>query len=135
MFPHYAREHAGEEVDFLVNLTNDGWFGESAAHWQQAASAAFRAVENGRPLVRCANNGISCWIDRFGRMNNVFFEGSRDVYQAGFKLIEVPVEPGNGRARSTFYNRRGDWFGWSCVGFTALAVVLRWRGFREFNRN
>ncbi len=135
MFPHYAREHAAEDVDFLVNLTNDGWFGESAAHWQQAAGAAFRAVENGRPLVRCANNGISCWIDRFGRMNNVYFENSRDVYQAGFKLIEVPVASRTSGARTTFYNRRGDWFGWSCVAFTAVAAVFQMRSFRAFNRN
>ena len=126
MFPHYAREHATDEVNFLLNLTNDGWFGESAAHWQQAASAAFRAVENGRPLVRCANNGISCWIDRFGRMNDVFFENARDVYKAGFKVIEVPVTA----AKSTFYNRHGDWFGWSCVGIAGIALLTR-LGFRK----
>jgi apolipoprotein N-acyltransferase len=122
MFPHYAREHAADEVDFLLNLTNDGWFGESAAHWQQAASAAFRAVENGRPLVRCANNGISCWIDRFGRMKDVYFENSRDVYQAGFKVIDVPVTAAR---RSTFYNRHGDWFGWSCVAIAGVALLMR----------
>jgi apolipoprotein N-acyltransferase len=132
MFPHYAREHAGTNVDFLVNLTNDGWFGESAAHWQQAAGAAFRAVENGRPLVRCANNGISCWIDRFGRMNNVFFENSRDVYQAGFKLVEVPVASRASAARSTFYNRHGDWFGWSCIGIAGFVFAVRW-SFRKRN--
>jgi apolipoprotein N-acyltransferase len=135
MFPHYAREHAASDVDFLVNLTNDGWFGESAAQWQQAASAAFRAVENGRPLVRCANNGISCWIDRFGRMNNVFFENSRDVYQAGFKLAEIPITTRADGDGSTFYNRHGDWFGWSCVSLTAVMATFRVRRRREFNRN
>jgi apolipoprotein N-acyltransferase len=135
VFPHYAREHAGDDIDFLVNITNDGWFGESAAQWQQAASAAFRAVENGVPLVRCANNGISCWIDRFGGMNNVFFDDSRDVYRAGFKLVEVPIAPRLESARATFYTRHGDWFGWSCLALTAAAAVLRPRRFREFNRN
>ena len=128
VFPHYAREHATGEEDFLVNITNDGWFGESAAQWQQAACAAFRAVENGLPLVRCANNGISCWVDRFGGMHNVFFDGATDagdVYRAGFKIVEVPLPSPETKARRTFYNRHGDWFGWSCVGLAAVAFAAR----------
>ena len=130
VFPHYAREHATDEIDFLVNITNDGWFGEGAAQWQQAACAAFRAVENGVPLVRCANNGISCWVDRFGGMHNVFFDGQHDaanVYRAGFKIIEVPLPSSATKARRTFYNRHGDWFGWTCVGISVVALALRFR--------
>jgi apolipoprotein N-acyltransferase len=115
-------------VNFLVNITNDGWFGESAAHWQQAASAAFRAVENGLPLVRCANNGISCWVDRFGTLHDVHFENSenaKDVYQAGFKLVTVPMPQAEVKQRGTFYNRHGDWFGWFCVATTATALLSR----------
>jgi len=123
VFPHYAREHATDEIDFLVNITNDGWFGESAAQWQHAASAALRAVENGKPLVRCANNGISCWIDRFGGMNDVFFDGSRDVYRAGFKIVTVSLPPPAALSKRTFYNRHGDWFGWSCVALTAAMLI------------
>ena len=63
IFPHLVREHVDDDTDFLVNLTNNGWFGESAAQWQHAANAVFRAVENGLPLVRCANNGLTCWVD------------------------------------------------------------------------
>ncbi|MEP6664442.1 MAG: apolipoprotein N-acyltransferase [Verrucomicrobiota bacterium] len=44
-FPHYVREHVAGDTDFLLNLTNDGWFGQGAAHWQQAANALFRAIE------------------------------------------------------------------------------------------
>ena len=54
MFPFLARESADDDTDFLVNLTNNGWFGESAAQWQHAAGALFRAVENGLPLIRCS---------------------------------------------------------------------------------
>ena len=115
VFPHYAREHVIDDVDFLVNITNDGWFGASAAHWQQAASAVYRAVENGVPLVRCANNGISCWSDRFGRLHNVYFDDSKDVYRAGFKMVTVPLPSSEVKERRTFYNRHGDWFGWGCV--------------------
>jgi apolipoprotein N-acyltransferase len=123
VFPHYAREHATGEVDFLVNITNDGWFGESAAQWQQAASAVFRAVENGVPLVRCANNGLSCWIDRFGGLHNVFFDGSRNIYQAGFKIVTVPLASAEAKTSRTFYNRHGDWFGWLCVAMTLAPIV------------
>lgn len=128
VFPHYAREHAPEDVDFLVNITNNGWFGESAAHWQHAASAAFRAIENGMPLVRCANNGISCWIDRFGALHNVYFDeppgAARDVYRAGFKIVSVPL---SGSRTRTFYTRHGDVFGWTCVAVTLAALVTRIR--------
>ena len=132
VFPHYAREHAVEDIDFLVNITNDGWFGEGAAQWQHAASAAFRAVENGVPLVRCANNGVSCWIGRFGDMNNVFFDDARDVYRAGFKIVSVPIPSLEVKSRRTFYNRHGDWFGWCCFAFTSLAFAMRLR-FRKPN--
>jgi len=54
VFPDLVRRHAADGVDFLLNLTNNGWFGESAAQWQQAACAVFRAVENGLPLIRWA---------------------------------------------------------------------------------
>ena len=135
VFPHYAREHASEDVDFLVNITNDGWFGESAAQWQQAASAAFRAVENGMPLVRCANNGVSCWIDRFGVMHNVFFEGSPSVYSAGFKIISLPLPSRNARPQRTFYSRHGDWFGWSCVALTLGILGVRLSNLRQKSKN
>jgi apolipoprotein N-acyltransferase len=121
VFPHGVRQHGRDELDFLVNITNDGWFGESAAQWQQAASAVFRAVENGLPLIRCANNGLTCWIDAQGRMSEVYFPGTQDIYRAGFKIAEVPVWP-TGGPPPTFYRRRGDVFGWGCV----IAVLLRW---------
>src|SRR5262249_26467316 len=55
VFPQLAREEIDPDTDFLVNVTNDGWFDEGAAQWQQAASGLFRAVENHLPLVRCSN--------------------------------------------------------------------------------
>jgi apolipoprotein N-acyltransferase len=127
MFPHLARKYVDEDTDFLMNLTNDGWFSESAAQWQQAASALFRAVENGLPLVRCANNGLTCWIDARGRMHEVYFRDSQDVYKAGFKIAQIPVSRSGEPRQRTIYNRWGDWFGWGCVGMTfiALAVSLR----------
>jgi apolipoprotein N-acyltransferase len=127
VFPHEAREHVEDETDFLLNLTNDGWFGRGAAQWQQAFTALFRAVENGVPLVRCTNNGLTCWIDQFGRLREVFGAESENVYGPGFLIVKIPV---GGSRLHTFYNRHGDIFGWSCVivaGGIAAQTLLRKR--------
>jgi apolipoprotein N-acyltransferase len=124
VFADLARASAGPDIDFLVNLTNDGWFGEGAAQWQQAANAVFRAVENGLPLVRCANNGLTCWIDAGGGMHEVYFAGSKDIYQAGFKTAAIPLRSSASPRRPTFYHRHGDWFGWACVVVTAASLAL-----------
>jgi apolipoprotein N-acyltransferase len=124
VFPHLAREYVERDTDFLLNLTNNGWFGESAAQWQHAASAVFRAVENNIPLVRCANNGLTCWVDRRGQMHDVYFPGSKDIYKAGYKIIDIPVG-GEGRYVPTFYRRYGDAFGWVCVAATGLVLIVR----------
>src|SRR5439155_15193835 len=108
VFPHLTRSSVEEGTDFLLNLTNNGWFGKSAAQWQHAADAVFRAVENGLPLVRCTNNGLTCWIDAQGRLHEVYFPGSKDVYGPGFKLARIPLRvPGQERS-PTIYNRVGD---------------------------
>ena len=126
VFPHVTREHVREDSDFLLNLTNNGWFGESAAQWQHAANAVFRAVENGLPLVRCANNGLTCWVDRRGMVHQTYFPDSRDIYQAGYKIVNVPL-PARGKWPATFYREHGDWFGWGCVGITAVSLVTTFR--------
>lgn len=121
--PHLVREYVEPDTDFLLNLTNNGWFGESAAQWQHAANALFRAVENRIPLVRCTNNGLTCWIDSHGRLHNVYFEGSQDVYQAGFKRVDIPILRGGKERQFTFYHRHGDLFGWGCFWFSLLWFV------------
>lgn len=122
VFPHYVRDYVEPDTDFLLNLTNNGWFGESAAQWQHAANAVFRAVENNLPLVRCANNGLTCWVDARGQMQDVFFPTDRDIYRAGFKVVQVPLLDGR-RRTPTFYTRHGDVFGWACTGWSALLVA------------
>jgi len=127
VFPHLARQYVEDDTDFLVNLTNNGWFGDSAAQWQHAASAVFRAVENGVPLVRCANNGLTCWVDEYGRLRQIFGLESKNVYGEGFMTTKIPLlAPGEKRAR-TFYNRYGDWFGWGCIGLSVSTLSLRFR--------
>ena len=122
-FPHLVRDYVDDDTDFLVNLTNDGWFGEGAAQWQHAAAAVFRTVENGLPLVRCANNGLTCWIDAHGGLHEIYFGDTRDIHGAGFKTASLPL-PAPGPRPATFYRRHGDWFGWGCVVFSVVMVAL-----------
>jgi len=118
-FPHGGREHVSAVTDLLVNLTNDGWFGAGPEQWQHAANAVFRAVENGVPLVRCANNGLTCWIDPLGQVRQFYGQETDDIYGAGFVSFEVPLGQALGQ---TVYNRHGDVFGWACL-LVAVAVA------------
>ena len=126
VFPHFVREHVDSDTDFLLNLTNDGWFGEGAAQWQQGATALFRAVENGVPLIRCTNNGLTCWIDERGRLRDWLGRVDGQVHAPGFLTIEVPLRVANGIRPPTFYRQHGDVFGWGCLGWTSLVAA---RGF------
>jgi apolipoprotein N-acyltransferase len=125
VFPRLARKSVEPDTDFLVNITNDGWFGEGAAQWQQAAAATFRTVENGVPLIRCANTGITCWIDAHGRWLQKFTDKNGGVYGVGFMIATIPLPDHHPQ---TFYNLHGDWFGWACVGLTIMLLIsLRFR--------
>lgn len=127
VFARGIRRHAGPETDFLLNLTNDGWFGESAAQWQQAVHAAFRAVENGVPLVRCTNNGLTCWVDERGRFRSILGYPDGSVYGPGVLSVRLPLPPaGLGRV-PTPYQRYGDWFGWGCLGATLVGMLIHSR--------
>jgi apolipoprotein N-acyltransferase len=124
-FPHLARGNLSPQTDFLVNLTNDGWFGESAEQWQHALTAVFRAVENGVPLIRSCNNGLTSWIDSHGRIRQLLRDDRGTIYGKGVLLAEIPVGVPGSSHELTFYARHGDWFGWSCVAL--LLVVLAWK--------
>ena len=121
-FPQVARRYVDDDTDFLVNITNDGWFGEGAAQRQHAAAALFRAVENGLPLVRCTNTGLTCWIDASGRIRREFRSAQDGIYGTGFMTVRIPVlRPGEKRAK-TFYRQHGDAFGWACVCFAMVRI-------------
>lgn len=125
VFPHLARQEVQPDTDFLVNLTNDGWFEEGAAQWQQAASGLFRAVENHLPLIRCANNGLTCWVDARGILRDVFRDQSGSVYAKGFLTVEIPLQGEGANHQLTFYTRHGDWFGWGCAAIGGMVLVGR----------
>ena len=131
VFPHIARKSVQADTDFLVNITNDGWFGEGAAQWQQAAAATFRTIENGVPLIRCANTGITCWIDAHGRWRQIYADKTGSVYGVGFMLGTIPLPD---KHPPTYYNQHGDVFGWACVGFTLMILITeKLRGSSSLN--
>lgn len=98
IFPEIARACANDGAEFLVNITNDAWFGATAAPYHHFAMGVFRAVENGLPLIRSANTGISGAIDPSGRIlaRTPLFEPA---------VLTAQIAP---RRERTFYTRHGD---------------------------
>lgn len=123
IFPHFVRTGVSDDVNVMINLTNNGWFGESAAQWQHAANAVFRSVENHRTLIRCSNNGLTCWATPWGQQTISNF-GEGDVYREGFDIVDVPIL----NLPRTFYSRHGDVFGWACVTALVAVFMALWRG-------
>lgn len=123
IFPHGTREQVQPDTDLLIELTNDGWFSDSSAQWQHCANAAFRSVENGVPLVRCANNGITCWLDSVGRFRDRVGSTRDEAYASGFLLANVPLASAGTPRSLTFYRYHGDIFGWTCCGLTVLSIA------------
>jgi apolipoprotein N-acyltransferase len=122
IFPGLVRRFTEQGAELLVNVTNDGWYGRTSAPHQHLAMAVFRAVENGRTLVRAANTGITAVVDARGRVLERTALFDRTVL-----VRDVPLLRG-----STFYARHGDLFGWGSLlvslGVTAAAFARRNRG-------
>ena len=125
VFPKTARAAAAVEPDFLLNLSNDGWFGQSAEQRQHLANAVFRAVENGLPLVRCSNNGVTSWIDAHGRMREILRDSSGSEYAAGALTVKIPLRATTEKSAPTFYQLHGNWFAWTCVCATIISLATR----------
>ena len=106
----------GERPGWLVNLTNDGWFGISSGPYQHLQQARVRAIEEGLPLVRAANTGISAVIDPLGRIIKSLPLGTEGV-------LDAPLPR---RIGPTIYVRTGDGVAGLLAG-AALVMVLRRR--------
>jgi apolipoprotein N-acyltransferase len=106
----------GEQPGWLVNLTNDGWFGISSGPYQHLQQARVRAIEEGVPLVRAANTGISAVIDPLGRTIKSLPLGTEGV-------LDAPLPR---RIDRTIYVRAGDGAAALLVG-AAIVIVLRRR--------
>ncbi len=117
IFPDLVRLPVKNGAQFLINITNDAWFGKSAASYQHMAMGALRAVENRVPIVRAANTGISGTIDPTGRLRQttkLFVE----------ELVITEIQPSNNGI--TTYARYGDLFSYLCIGMTGVfAFVTR----------
>jgi apolipoprotein N-acyltransferase len=117
-FPDLFRKFVKNGAQFALNITNEAWFGETAAPYQFLSMSVFRAVENGIAVVRCGNTGVSCFIDPSGRIVSRVEKGGRDIFVAGFLTAEVLL-----RRRETFYTRYGDLFAFASI-FIALLAIL-----------
>lgn len=126
-FATTTRQASQEDIDLLVNITNDGWFGQSAEQWQHLANSVFRAIENGVPLVRSCNNGITCCIDSHGRLLNILRDQNGSEYGQGAITFDLPLLSPGQKSAPTYYNRHGDCFGWSCVAASALLLGGKFR--------
>jgi len=125
VFPALTRRFVQGGADFLVNITNDAWYGPTSAPRQHLAQATLRAVENRVPLVRAANTGISALIGPDGRIR---WQGP--LFEPLWHVDEI-AWPGV----RTLYTRLGDAFAWACAlaslgafGYGVLQGRGTWRG-------
>ena len=70
-------------ANLLANVTNDGWFLRSAASQQHLANAVFRCVETRLPMVRAANTGVTCFVNEFGRITQIFQDDTGGTFTEG----------------------------------------------------
>jgi apolipoprotein N-acyltransferase len=106
---------SGERPGWLLNLTNDGWFGASPGPYQHFQQARLLAIEEGLPLVRAANTGISAVIDPVGRVIKQLPLATEGVLDAP---LPRPLGP-------TPYARMGDAPAWFLLGAAAILIVRR----------
>ena len=117
LFPSVAREFVNNGADILTTMTNDAWFGQTAAARQHFTIAVLRAVENRRSIVRAANTGISGFIDPLGRVLS-----ETGLFTTGAVTRSVPA-----LEEISFYTRYGDLLGMGalvaiCFGFMVKAI-------------
>ena len=129
IFPGLVREFCNQGADFLVNMTNDAWFGKTAAPYQHAEASVFRAVENRVNVVRATNTGLSCFISPEGRVLDSVKENGEEIFVTGHKGVNLIL-----RKERTFYTRFGDVFAAFCffLCFLAYKDLSRHRPYVRF---
>lgn len=119
IFPDEVRRFAADGAQVLVNISNDGWYGDSGAYAQHLKQARMRAVENDRWLLRDTNTGVTAAIDPFGRVVASVPRKVRTALQAPYALSET----------TTFYTRHGDGFAYLCaiicLGAVGAGLVIQ----------
>jgi apolipoprotein N-acyltransferase len=122
--PYLARQYVrsdagGPPVDFLINISNDGWFHGTSEHEQHLAICRFRAIECRRSVARAVNMGISGVIDGNGRV--IALPGtdwSKSKKIEAVLTAGIPIDQ-----RTSLYAQWGDWFPWTCAGLVVAGVV------------
>jgi apolipoprotein N-acyltransferase len=143
-------DHGCKQVDWLVNISNDGWFvgfddnssevRPSTELVQHASICVFRAVENRLGIVRSVNTGISCLIDSVGRIRDGFSAGTLPsnamarTGMAGWFADKMPIDK-----RTTFFSKNGPWLDFCCKMCVLLFIIVsffaRVLGFKRFGTN
>jgi apolipoprotein N-acyltransferase len=112
VFADEVRQFARLGAEVLVNVSDDGWYGDTSAPWQHLNMARMRAIENRRWVLRDTNNGVTAAIDPYGRVRQSIPRHRTDA---------LPAEYGF-RDDITFYTAHGDVFAWACA-ILAVGIV------------
>jgi apolipoprotein N-acyltransferase len=112
VFADEVREFPELGAEVLVNISDDGWYGDTSAPWQHLNMARMRAIENRRWILRDTNTGITAAIDPYGRVRQSIPRHAVDALPAQFAF----------RDDVTFYTAHGDVFAWVCAAL-ALGMV------------
>lgn len=115
VFPDEVRQFAEQGAQLLVNISNDGWYGDSGAWKQHLQQTRMRAIENRRWLLSATNTGLTATIDPWGRVVAQIPRKERIALLAPYALV----------SSTTFYTRHGDWFAFLCAIISAGAIVAR----------
>ena len=115
IFPDEVRQFANNGAQVFVNISNDGWYGDSGAYAQHLNQTRMRAIENNRWLLSDTDTGVTASIDPWGRV----------VAQLPRKDRLVLVAPYALTSDTTFYARHGDWFAYTCAIISAGALLSR----------
>jgi apolipoprotein N-acyltransferase len=116
IFPDEVRQFAANGAQVLVNLSNDGWYGDSGAYAQHLSQSRMRAIENQRWLLLATNTGVTAAIDPYGRMMERLPRKVRAALSASYALSDV----------TTFYTRHGDWFAYLCAIISMIVLFVRY---------
>jgi apolipoprotein N-acyltransferase len=113
-FGELSREYVRRGADVLIEMTNDGYLGNTPVLRQHLANSVFRAVETNRPLLRVTNVGITAYINERGEVSD-----AADVYTEAARVWTISKSDG----KQTIYVKYGDWFAWLC-SIVSLALLF-----------
>jgi apolipoprotein N-acyltransferase len=115
IFPDEVRQSAKHGADVFVNISNDGWYGDSGAYAQHLNQTRMRAIENDRWVLSATDTGVTASIDPLGRVVARVPRKQRIALVAPYALTSV----------TTFYTRYGDWFAYACAIISIGALFRR----------